>query len=69
MPEETARGIALVLRNERNDLLYPGEFSHALFDKSHNQQTLNFTLELVPDGTSMQAGDYYTALHFSVDYE
>jgi type 1 fimbria pilin len=68
-PTGTARGIALILRDERHELLYPGEFSRALFDRSHEQQTLNFTLELVPDGTPLQAGDYYAALRFGVDYE
>ncbi|HIF6626635.1 TPA: fimbrial protein [Serratia marcescens] len=69
LPAGAGKGIALILRDERNEVLYPGEYSQAIFDRSHNQQMLNFTLELVADGTSLTAGDYYAALRFNVDYE
>ncbi|MGN2500507.1 fimbrial protein [Serratia bockelmannii] len=68
-PAGSSRGMALVLRDERNEVLYPGEYSQAIFDRSHNQQLLNFTLEWVPDGNPLSAGDYYAALRFNVDYE
>ncbi|WP_185976528.1 fimbrial protein [Serratia marcescens] len=69
LPAGAGQGVALILRDERDEVLYPGEYSQAIFDRSHNQQMLNFTLELVADGAPLTAGDYYAALRFNVDYE
>lgn len=69
LPSGSGKGMVFSLRDERNEILSPGEYSQAIFDRSHNQQVLNFTLESVSDGTPVTAGDYSIVLRFNVDYE
>ncbi|EAU6886206.1 type 1 fimbrial protein [Salmonella enterica] len=64
-----ASGVALMLRDERQEVVYPGEYLPALYQKAHNQQALKYRIELVPDGDPLKAGDYSAALRFNIDYE
>ncbi|EDV5023992.1 type 1 fimbrial protein [Salmonella enterica subsp. enterica serovar Ball] len=65
----SARGVSLVLRDDRQELVYPGGYSSAIYQKAYNQQFLKYTLELVPDGSLPKAGDYYAVLRFNIAYE
>lgn len=68
-PTGTAKGVAVVLRDERRELIYPGEYLPAVYPKAYNQQVLKYRLEIVPNGKTMVPGDYYTSLRFNIDYE
>lgn len=64
-----ARGVALMLRDARQEVVYPGEYLPAWYQKAYSQQALTYRIELVPDGSQITAGDYSAALRFSIDYE
>ncbi|ECC6793861.1 type 1 fimbrial protein, partial [Salmonella enterica] len=58
----SATGVALMLRDERQEVVYPGEYLPALYQKAYNQQVLKYRIELIPDGGQLTAGDYSAAL-------
>lgn len=64
-----AQGVALQLRDERREVVYPGEYSPAIYQKAYNQQVLKYRITLVPDGERLTDGDYSAALRFSINYE
>ncbi|HCM1959221.1 TPA: type 1 fimbrial protein [Salmonella enterica subsp. houtenae serovar 43:z4,z23:-] len=64
-----ARGVALQLRDERREIVYPGEYLPAVYQKAYNQQVLKYRIDLVPDGEQLAGGDYSAALRFSINYE
>ncbi|ECZ5471650.1 type 1 fimbrial protein [Salmonella enterica subsp. houtenae serovar 44:z36,[z38]:-] len=64
-----AKGVALMLRDERQEIVYPGEYLPAQYQKAYNQQVLKYRIELVPDGERLTAGDYSAVLRFNIDYE
>ncbi|EDD5390498.1 hypothetical protein BSW63_22860 [Salmonella enterica subsp. enterica serovar Enteritidis] len=64
-----AKGVALMLRDERQELVHPGEYLSAEYQKSYNQQVLKYRIELVPDGDHFIPGDYSAVLRFNIDYE
>ncbi|EGI5934727.1 type 1 fimbrial protein [Salmonella enterica subsp. enterica serovar Urbana] len=64
-----ATGVALMLRDERQEVVYPGEYLSAQYQKAYNQQVLKYRIELIPDGASVTAGDYSAVLRFDIDYE
>ncbi|EAO1992400.1 type 1 fimbrial protein [Salmonella enterica] len=65
----SATGVALMLRDERQEVVFPGEYLPAQYQKAYNQQVLKYHIELVPDGKQITAGDYSAALRFNIDYE
>ncbi|HAK8512258.1 TPA: fimbrial protein [Salmonella enterica subsp. enterica serovar Potsdam] len=65
----TATGVALMLRDERQEIVYPGEYLPAQYQKAYNQQELKYRIALVPDGGQITAGDYSATLRFNIDYE
>ncbi|ECH1486076.1 type 1 fimbrial protein [Salmonella enterica subsp. enterica] len=64
-----AKGVALQLRDERQDIVHPGEYLPAVYQKAYNQQVLKYRVALVPDGQALVGGDYSAALRFSINYE
>ncbi|EAA4084749.1 type 1 fimbrial protein [Salmonella enterica subsp. salamae] len=64
-----ARGVALQLSDERREIVYPGEYLPAVYQKAYNQQVLKYRIALVPDGERLTGGDYSAALRFSINYE
>ena len=65
----SAHGVALQLSDERRELVIPGEYLPAVYQKAYNQQVLKYRIALVPDGERLSGGDYSTALRFSINYE
>ncbi|HGB5188176.1 TPA: fimbrial protein, partial [Salmonella enterica subsp. salamae serovar 21:z10:z6] len=64
-----AKGVALQLSDERREIVYPGEYLPAVYQKAYNQQVLKYRIALVPDGERLAGGDYSAALRFSINYE
>ncbi|EBL5818964.1 type 1 fimbrial protein [Salmonella enterica subsp. enterica serovar Muenchen] len=64
-----AQGVGLMLRDARQDVVYPGEYLPAWYQKAYSQQVLTYRIELVPNGKQVTAGDYSATLRFSIDYE
>ncbi|EGN5162194.1 type 1 fimbrial protein [Salmonella enterica] len=68
-PTGLAQGVAVVLRDERRELVHPGKYLPAVYQKAYDQQVLKYRIEIVPDGKPLLLGDYYTSLRFNIDYE
>ncbi|HGJ4005652.1 TPA: fimbrial protein [Salmonella enterica subsp. enterica] len=64
-----AKGVALQLSDERREIVSPGEYLPAVYQKAYNQQVLRYRIALVPDGEQLTGGDYSAALRFSINYE
>lgn len=65
----SARGVALQLRDTDNNVVFPGQYQAAIYDRSYNEQLLNYQLALVPNGDQLLAGDYSAVLRFNVEYQ
>ncbi|EFM0752301.1 fimbrial protein [Citrobacter sedlakii] len=64
-----ATGVALQLSDERREIVYPGEYLPAVYQKAYNQQVLKYRIALVPDGGVLTGGDFSAALRFTLHYE
>lgn len=64
-----AKGVALQLSDEHREIVYPGEYLPAVYQKAYNQQVLKYQIALVPDGEQLTGGNYSAALRFSINYE
>jgi type 1 fimbria pilin len=69
LPSGTGRGVSLIVRDSNNDIMYPGAYSKAYYSRNHKEQTMGFSLELVPDGRPLRPGEYYAALRFNINYD
>ncbi|ECD5144123.1 type 1 fimbrial protein [Salmonella enterica subsp. enterica serovar Caracas] len=65
----SATGIALMLRDERQEVVYPGVYLPVLYQKAYNQQVLKYQIELIPNGEHVTSGDYSATLRFNIVYE
>ncbi|EBS3707169.1 type 1 fimbrial protein [Salmonella enterica subsp. enterica serovar Hull] len=64
-----AKGVALQLSDERREIVFPGEYLPAIYQKAYNQQVLKYRISVVPDGERLAGGSYSAALRFSINYE
>ncbi|EAO4397488.1 type 1 fimbrial protein [Salmonella enterica] len=64
-----ATGVGLQLTDERREIVQPGEYLPAVYQKAYNQQVLKYHVALVSDGDDLSGGHYYAALRFNIHYE
>jgi fimbrial protein len=75
-PSGRAQGIGLKIRDASDQTFYPGKKLSMHYKKqpdvNHSGQyftQLDYTVELLPDGTPLQAGEYHAILRFFMSYE
>ena len=64
----SARGVALRIRDRNGRQIRAGE-SLPSAPVYGSEQGLHYWLQVVSDGTPLSAGDFYTAIRFSLNYE
>ncbi|EMP6174904.1 type 1 fimbrial protein [Citrobacter amalonaticus] len=64
----TAKGVGLLIKDINGRVIRPKESQPAL-PVYGSEQVMNYTLQIIRDGSSLSAGDYSAAIKFSMNYE
>ncbi|MGL5385895.1 MAG: fimbrial protein [Enterobacterales bacterium] len=76
LPSGGAQGIGFKIRDALDQTLHPGKKLSVHYKKQPNMDNsghyttlLNYSVELLPDGSALQSGDYHAILRFFMSYE
>lgn len=76
LPSGRAQGIGFKIRDAEDQTLSPGKKLSVHYKKKpsmdnsgHYTTLLSYTVELLPDGSALQSGEYHAILRFFMSYE